>query len=304
MDVRDLDPANPAPGIKRFTVPLVFPSPDHLHVHVLSTPDGDLVVDCGARGSEAALAAGLERTGANVDRVLVTHGHVDHWGLAATLTDAVLAHPGVLPAFRWGTPEERPIDYGPGAPAAALMHDAFTGYGQLHAGIPEIEPLAHRDRIGDWEVLATPGHDPGHLCLFRESDGVLLCGDLLLPGFTPNVQPAWDRSDALADFLDSLARMAELPVRLVLPAHGEPYTDAAARADELRRHHETRLQILRRAVRDNPRSIDELRAAAFATTFPSPPDAMLAEMETYAHADHLRRRGELAFENDRWWSVA
>lgn len=297
----ELNLVQPAPGVDRFTVPLRFPSPDHLHVHVLDTPQGRVLIDTGAVGSEDALRAGLAALGPVPERVLITHAHVDHWGLATTLTDEVLAHPGVLPSLHWDDPTAG--EYGPGAPTRAEMLDIFGTMASLGAGVPVIRELSHGDRLGDWEVLSTPGHDAGHICLYREADGILLCGDLLLPGFTPNVQPSTDGADALENFLASLQRMAALEVSLVLPAHGDAYTDHRGRARELAAHHEKRLGQLVAALADGPRSLGELRSAVFGATFAFAPDRLLADLETYAHLDHLRRRGLVTLEPDGRWSA-
>lgn len=293
-----LDVASPAPGVRRFTVPLAMPSPDHLHVHVLDTPAGPVLVDCGARGSEAVLEAGLDALPMRPERLLITHAHLDHCGLATTITDRVLAHPGVLETF------ELMAGAGQGPSDQSRMNDAFAGFMDLMAGIPGIDPIHDGDLIGDWEVLWTPGHDPGHVCLYRAGDGVLLCGDLLLPGFTPNIQPSPNGSDALADFLASLERVAALPISLVLPAHGEAYGDASARAAELQAHHAERLDTLLMALRDGIHSLRDLRDATFSVKDRSRADRMLAAMETYAHLDHLRHQGAARLGADGNWALA
>lgn len=287
----------------RFTVPLAMPSPDHLHVHVLRLRGGDLIVDTGAHGSEGALQQGLEAVAPRAARVLITHGHVDHWGLATTLSPTVLAHPGCEMSLRFATDGPPPVGEGPAWADADSMRAAFSGFEQLIAGVPEIEQIADGDRIDDeWEVLWTPGHDPGHVCLWRASDGVLLCGDLLLPGFTPNIQPSFDGSDALGDFLASLARIEQLPIRVVLPAHGNPYKDAQGRARELRAHHLRRLAQLVDVVEGGVGDVSELSRIVFgAAATASPPDRMLAAMETYAHLDHLRRQGRIVVDDAGRW---
>ena len=297
-----LDVRTVAPGVRRFTVPLAFPSPDHLHVHVVDTPDGDLLIDCGAKGSEDSLHAGLTELGTRPERLLITHAHIDHWGVATLLVDSVMAHPGVESTFRF----VRTRDHGSLIDEAyrAAFDSAFDGMDGLVTGVPEIEPLADGDVIGDWRVIYTPGHDPGHICLFRESDGVLLCGDVLLPGFTPNIQPSSDGSDALADFLASLRRLAELPVTLVLPAHGERYTDAAGRARELISHHEERLDTLRDAMRSGTTRLRDLRNATFRMEGANRGDRMLAAMETFAHLEYLRIAGEAEMSSEGDWSLA
>lgn len=296
-----LDLRQPAPGITRFTVPLAMSSPDHLHVHLLELPSGRLLVDCGARGSEDALDAGLDAAGGSVDRVLITHAHVDHWGLATTLVDDVMAHPGVESSLRFAS-EGPPSDTRIGWPDSDQMSQAFAGFERMISGVPEVAPIADGDWIGDWQVLWTPGHDPGHVCLYRQSDGVLLCGDLLLPGFTPNIQPDPSGRDALGDFLASLDRVAALPIKLVLPAHGAPYTNAAARAHELRLHHAERLDRLREALLDGSRTLGDLCAAAFSADYAGDADRMLALMETYAHLEHLRLRSAARVDDKGMWS--
>lgn len=298
-----LDVRAPAPGVRRFTVPLPFPSPDHLHVHVLEMPDGEeLLVDCGVVGSQHALEAGLAALDSRPRRLLITHAHVDHWGLATTLTDRVIAHPGGQSTFSFVRDQTvtRPVDQ----TYRAALDSAFTDMKGLVTGVPELDPIEDGDTVGDWEVIWTPGHDPGHICLFRESDGVLLCGDVLLPGFTPNIQPAADGSDALAAFFASLRRLAALPITLVLPAHGEPYTDAAGRAQELIEHHAKRLDELRAAMRSGSSTLKDLRNATFRLEGSKRGDRILASMETYAHLEHLRINGEAEMSTDGDWSLA
>ncbi|WP_158276717.1 MBL fold metallo-hydrolase [Paraconexibacter algicola] len=286
----------------RFTVPLALGSPDHLHIHVLDTPDGALVVDTGAKGSDAALHAGLAAADVHQPAVLVTHGHLDHWGIATDLAPAVHAHPEIERTFAiaGGAP------FGPAAPGfldSAAVTEAFAGFTGLVGDVPEVIPVRDGQTFGDWAVLHTPGHDPAHICLYRAADGVLICGDLLLPGYTPNVQPSLDGSDALADFLASLRRVADLPVTLVLPAHGDSYADARSRASELLDHHARRLEHLREALAGGPTPLAELSAATFGKRADSRADRMLALMETYAHLEHLRRHDEATEMPDGRWSA-
>lgn len=299
----ELDLHHPAPGVTRFTVPLILGSPDHLHVHVLDTPDGPLVVDTGLKGSEDALHAGLAAAGVTEPQVFITHGHPDHWGIATDIADAVHAHPDIAQTFMF--------THGPGAAGAtsefgdpAKFMEAFAGIQSVIGAPPEVIPVSDGDAFGDWTALYTPGHDPGHLCLYREGDGVLLCGDLLLPGYTPNVQPAWGDADALAEFLDSLRRVADLSINLVLPAHGQAYADARGRAAELLDHHARRLHGLIDALHRGTTTLKDLSIATFGSRASSREDKMLALMETYAHLDHLRRNGTATQHPDGTWAAS
>lgn len=288
----------PAPGVIRFSVPLALESPDTLNCHVIEAPDGPLLVDCGTAGSERAVAGALAAAGITPAGVLVTHGHIDHWGCATVFSEAVSAHPEVEMSMRFAR-EGVDADYGLEDAERRAMEEAFGGFRKLITGVPEILPLADGQRLGDWEVLWTPGHDPGHICLWRASDGVLLCGDLLLPGLTPNIQPAPGHTDTLQEFFDSLERVAALPVRLVLPAHGSPYEAARQRADELRAHHRQRLAEIIALITDEVRSVEEIAVRVFGDQL-DPGDRMLAAMETQAHLSHLELGGRAALGSDGW----
>ena len=190
-------------------------------------------------------------------------------------------------------------DQGLGDADRSAMEDAFGGFRSLITGVPEILALADGQRLGEWEVLWTPGHDPGHVCLWRAGDGVLLCGDLLLPGFTPNIQPAPGHADTLQEFFDSLERVSRLPVRIVLPAHGAPYTAAGARALELRAHHRERLRRISELIAGHARTVEEVARSLFGD-IDEAGDRMLAAMETHAHLRHLEIRGRAELSADRW----
>lgn len=282
-----------ARGVERITLPLELPSPDHINCYLLALSDGgSLLVDTGMIGTAGSLPAVLEDVTPR-PRVLITHGHVDHWGAASELTDTVLAHPGVRPSLEYaaGRRVSSPESWPAGLPAPEEMESAFGRFRSLVGGVPDVDPIGDGDHIDGWEILWTPGHDPGHICLYRASDGVLVTGDLLLPGFTPNIQPPMDGDgDAVAQFVSSLRRVAALPIGLVLPAHGEPFNDAAGRAEELIAHHDRRLDDLMNLLEAGVGEVSELTEALFAGLAASE-DRMLGDLETIAHLEHLKHRG-------------
>lgn len=297
----------PAPGVLRFTIALPISSPDHLNVHLIDVDGRWVLVDPGPVDREGIVAATLTNAGIEPEHVLITHGHVDHWGGASELTETVLAHAACRQSFQLamdftrGAPMGDATPTGPRPVAGDGFENAFRGFRKLISGVPAVQELADGDRLGDWEVLWTPGHEPAHICLWRLSDRLLLCGDLLLPDFTPNVQPAFDGSDALADFLASLLRAGDLHPALVLPSHGAPYADGHARAAALVRHHEVRLDRLRAALEHDAVPLAELSDRIFGARATTAADRMLAQMETWAHLDHLRRRGEADAGDDEVW---
>lgn len=295
-----------APGVRRMTLPLSLSAPDHIHCFLLDMPGGtSLLVDTGMRGSEAALRAGLEAAGSAPDRVLITHGHIDHWGLASTITHEVLAHPTTASSLDFSYQRDNVFgEHDDGIIEPETVAAAFRAFRTLSVGEPpRVRAIDDGDTIGDWKVVWTPGHDPGHICLFREADGVLLCGDALLPDNTPNIQPAAGRPDALGDFFASLDRLSGLPVTLVLPSHGEPYVDHVGRAAALRAFHQRRLERIVAELGRAPRTVGELSRVIFPVR-EGPVDDMLADMETLAHLDHLRLDAKAQRGDDHRWSEA
>lgn len=299
-----------ARDVYRIEVPLQMRSPDRLNCYLVRAGDSILLVDTGMRGSEDALFAGLSALDLHPTDVLITHGHPDHWGLASRFTDTVIAHRGVQRELDYArSPAEMAERFATSEIARAFGIDpsrfaVFDRYKELVAGIPSVREIEDGDVIGEWTVLWTPGHSPGHVCLYRAEDGVLIAGDHLLPGFTPNIQPDPDRPDALADYLGSLARVAALDVSLVLPAHGEPFLQAAERAEELVVHHRQRLERLS-AYLVVPRTLEEVSAELFAD-LETGEDRMLASLEAYAHLEHLRLAGTAAVKAGtpvRWMSA-
>ena len=144
----------------------------------------------------------------------------------------------------------------------------------------------------EWLAVHTPGHTTDHLCLFDPTGGTLLAGDHVLPTITPHIAGhSGDSSDPLADFFTSLDKVAALPgIRQVLPAHGHPFTDLPGRVEDIKRHHEQRLGILREAAA----GLGEATVEALSHELFRPQAwGAMAESETYAHLEHLRLSGEV-----------
>jgi hydroxyacylglutathione hydrolase len=187
---------------------------------------GDVLVDAGFSWQAKRVLAGVR--GRIVRSHVLTHAHVDHAGgsrkVVETLGVPVLAGERDLPAAHSGHPEMG---------FRGVLEKPGDAYGSFPA-VPEATALHEGDAVGDgFTVLDTPGHSPGHISLWRERDGVLICGDVInsmnllttVPGvrqppkvFTPD--PAENRR--------SIRRLAELEPRLVLVGHGPPLKKDAA----------------------------------------------------------------------------
>ncbi len=146
--------------------------------------------------------------------------------------------------------------------------------------------LARREFV----AIHTPGHTIDHLCLFDPETGVMLCGDHVLPTITPHISGITTAKDPLNDFFNSLDRVAELEgVELGLPAHGQPCMDLRGRVQDIKRHHNERLDVLREAS-------DHLGHGSvqqyMKELFKERSWGSMAESETFAHLEHLRQIGE------------
>jgi glyoxylase-like metal-dependent hydrolase (beta-lactamase superfamily II) len=284
-------------GIRRITLPLPT-GPRHVHCYLA---DGTLF--------DTGLGLGEPRwTELGVERVAITHMHPDHVGGARAAAESTggTVHQGALDYAQcervWGSPDwpERMAAWFRlnGVPA----HVADELIEQGHAFAPFIEfardpqRLGEGDRLGDWEVVELPGHADGHLGYLR--DGVLVGGDHLLADISPAVglYPE-SRPDPLGDYLASLERTVELAPRVVLPGHGEPILDAAARARELIEHHRQRLDETARALDATPRTGFEVSLPLFGDALP-PTERRFAVAETLSHLERLVATGRAERRGD------
>jgi glyoxylase-like metal-dependent hydrolase (beta-lactamase superfamily II) len=249
---------------------------EHINLWLLEEPGGYALVDTGMatqasrdiweRLSQTMLA---ERP---LTRILLTHLHPDHAGLAAWLQQRF----GVPVWTSAATLEQLRVLLGETTAPMLAERLAFfarhgvdpieqmapslgsKGYQDSVAGVPQESRLLRDDdetQFGArrWRWLETGGHAHGHLCLHSAlPQSVLIAGDQVLPTISPNVglTPLTPDPNPLATYLQSLERLAALEAgTLVLPSHGRPFLGLAARATELRQHHERRLAKLFEACR-------------------------------------------------------
>ncbi|MEX2659630.1 MAG: MBL fold metallo-hydrolase [Acidimicrobiales bacterium] len=239
-------------------------------------------------GAELVTHVGFQTFWANAHRCLdPTHGH-DEGGDEHCEDHVAATAPWAKPT-PWGTDFQRPKMGGrlplPGVRRLARRRFAAPEpTRRVRSG--DVLQLAGREMF----AVHTPGHTTDHLCLHDPEAGLLFSGDHILPTITPHISGLGQDPDPLASFLDSLDRCAELEdVKDVLPAHGHPFTDVAARVDAIKDHHAGRIGQLREASA-------ALGWASVATLsrqiFKPRVWGSMAESETYAHLEHLVARGE------------
>lgn len=278
--------------------------------------DGWCLVDAplATRRAEAAFQAGMAAAGVTPDQIsaiVLTHGHPDHMG-AVGRWQRLSGAPVYLLGLEahmindiWGESTQSAMfdaaralsRHGmPGDEAQRLVTQAVQLRGALVP--PEhVTLLAHGQHLhlagGRYRVLWTPGHADGHLCLLRD-DGLLVAGDHVLARLAPTIGwYPWSRPDPVADHDSSLAALAELPVRLVLPGHGHTFTDLRARSDELRGLHARQTVEIARVLAEQPAGMTAYALAerVYPARWRWPDTRRLAVAETVALLEHLRRLG-------------
>ena len=302
-----------ADGVLWLRMPLPF-ALDHINLWLLRDGAAWTAVDTGL-ATDAIKAAWQRLLPAHpLRRMLVTHFHPDHLGLAAWLQEqtgaplsmsqgdyqfAQLVHAQVsgysIPVMveffrRHGLDEamlkalaDRGNAYKRGVPAIP------STYGRLREG----------DRVAidgrDWRVIVGYGHAPEHCSLYCEALGVLISGDMLLPRISTNV-PLLCQSpddDPLAEFLDSIGRYTALPDdTLVLPSHGKPFRGIRARVGALRRHHEERCAAVLAACSE-PKTVADLIPVVFERPITDPHQSMFAMGEAMAHLNYLEHKRQV-----------
>jgi glyoxylase-like metal-dependent hydrolase (beta-lactamase superfamily II) len=287
-----------APGVRWVRMALPF-ALDHINLWLLRDAidgrEGWSIVDCGITND--ATRAAWEQVFAQelqdlpVLRVIVTHMHPDHIGLAHWLCE------------RWSTPEHpcrlwiSTSDFN----AARMASQSTSGFGgdsaadffashgltdpdavqkvrarsNYYAGmVPQVPRQFRRLLDGqaltiggrEWRCIAGYGHAPEHIALHCPELKLLISGDMLLPRISTNVS-VYDlepEADPLPLYLTSIARLAALPEdTLVLPSHGKPFTGLHERVRQLQAHHDERLAEVMEACTAAPRSAADLLPVLF-----------------------------------------
>jgi glyoxylase-like metal-dependent hydrolase (beta-lactamase superfamily II) len=149
----------------------------------------------------------------------------------------------------------------------------------------------------DFEAIWTPGHAPGHICLYEPNRKVLLSGDHILPTITPNVSRHMQTAgNPLSDYMQSMEKLEHLDVEILLPAHEFETRDMKGRIAEIRHHHEERLDEMERCVGEGASAWEVASRVKWATGMLQDFEPFMqraAVGETLAHLEYLRELGRL-----------
>lgn len=319
-------------AIDQITLPTPFPV-GPVHAYLLHGEPLTLV-DTGPCTPEAetALHKALATRGvafSDIERIIITHSHADHYGLVGPIAEAghaeVWAHPLAHPIIEaWSDYLEPRSSFildvllAAGVPVEQA-HPTARLYGAMRT-YTTAAAVTHRLVEGDaiemagetWQVLHCPGHAPDLLCFFQPEARLLLGNDHLLRHISSNavLSPPdlgeQQRRRPLADYWRSLERVAALPAVTILPGHGETVTNHLALIEERRTLYQRRLARLTGEIQKGPRTAWQLAQALFRSLDTA--DTFLAVSEVIGHLDVLQNKGVAGLTADdagiEWyWAV-
>lgn len=241
-----------------------------LNVYVITTPDGNLVIDTGFNRHECrvALWAGIRELELDLKKtsVFLTHLHSDHTGLAG---DFVIHNCPIymsridyeyLNGIKTGNSQVAmdELFHREGFPEYVLTIQNKENQGRRYS-VKQMFPAQLVDDgtmifLGDLEIqcVHTPGHTPGHMVLYLSKEQLLFTGDHILFDITPNIS-VWNGVPySLEDYLISLDKIRAFPVQAAFPAHRHGESNIYDRIDALQAHHLDRLDEILRAVNTHP----------------------------------------------------
>ncbi|MZR61412.1 MBL fold metallo-hydrolase [Alcanivorax sp. DP30] len=303
----------------RFPLPFAL---DHINLWLLRDGDGWTVVDTGlgVRPSQKIWKSliGEQLDDLPLTRVIVTHYHPDHLGLAGWLEQETGAEV-LISRGEWAltnsicdSTDTQTVDrlrhflgsHGLLGDDLNKVAGKGNGFRRVVQPLPT-EPgfLAAGDTLcidgKNWIVHVGCGHSPEHLCLYRHEDHLLISGDQVLPTISSNlnVRASEPDADPVTDFVDSLKALRDnLPEdTLVLPAHGLPFRGLRARVDALVDHHDEQLDRVQAACQQRPQSAFDLLSVLFNRKL-DVQQLMFAMGESIAHLNCLMLQGRVQRE--------
>lgn len=325
-------------GINQIKIPLPKVGQETVNVYIIEGTNGNLMIDTGWNTPEAfnTLVQEMKTSGfaiKDITDVVVTHIHPDHFGLAgkiAELAGARICISDIEYAMidsRYFHPEN--ILAGMSSFLAAngvpdwelkMLSEASQTVRSFVSPVSKIDILKPGDHIAmepfDFQVVLTPGHTPGHICLYEPNKKYLFAGDHILPEVVPNISyHPQSGENPLGDYVNSLNVLNELEVRFVFPGHGSVFSGLGPKIENILHYHRDRLNNIQRSM-----GIDTKNAYDIAKSLPwfingetlpydklEPIDRRLAVLTVLAHLQYLvsENRGQKLNEGGKtvYWSA-
>jgi glyoxylase-like metal-dependent hydrolase (beta-lactamase superfamily II) len=317
------------PGLWRLRLPLPWPGVPHVNAWAIAAGSGIVLVDTGLYepGAMRQLERALDQAGLSLEHVrllVCTHAHSDHYGLAGPIVEASGCELWMNPNHEHMTkaaedPDrmlERRLEVArqSGVPASALAGYEKArrggGVGVAEVVLPDrelVDGVEVETDLGTWRTYETPGHAPSHVVLHQPERELMLSGDHIIGrvslyydyGYTP---------DPAGEFLASMDLIEPLDVRLVLPGHGRPRRDFRALVEANRKAVRERIEVVRAAVAEGPKTPFEIVPRLFGDEAPRQLQINWGLSEVLCYLRHLELRGEAApldgEEPARWEAAA
>jgi glyoxylase-like metal-dependent hydrolase (beta-lactamase superfamily II) len=310
------------PDLYRIDVPLPGSPLKATNSYVVKGKDRSLIVDTGWNRQDcmAALVSGLDECGVNLEQAdfFITHMHADHAGLVSTLAkERAIVYFGRADAeiIKFSTPEhwEKMINSARkcGFPGEELEKAIGSHPGRRYSSDNSLNISVARDGdtigVGDYsfECIETPGHTPGHICLYEPTKKVFICGDHILFDITPNITLWLEDGNALKEYLSSLDKVYDLAVELVLPGHRSIFRNQKERIRELKLHHQARLEEIISILKKREQNAFQVASQmtwdiGFRSwdLFP-PAQKLFAFGEAMAHLRYLEEVGDVGWREEQ-----
>jgi glyoxylase-like metal-dependent hydrolase (beta-lactamase superfamily II) len=303
------------PNVYRIEIPLPNNPLKALNSYLIKGQGRFLIIDTGMNREECMyeMLSCLERLCVDLNRTdfFITHLHVDHLGLVGNLATgmskvyfnepeaSIVSSERSQERWRQVSAIHSSHGFAEGELEKAVKSHPALLYGlKQHVDFCILKEGDTVD-IGDYSLrcIETPGHSPGHMCLYEADKKILVCGDHILSDITPNITFWPEMDNPLKEYLASLDKVYAFDVNLVLPGHRSIFNDHKRRIMELKQHHQARLKEILSALRDGEKTA--FRIAPWVSwdigyssweLFP-PSQKWFAVGETIAHLQYLEEKG-------------
>jgi glyoxylase-like metal-dependent hydrolase (beta-lactamase superfamily II) len=294
----------------------------YINAYLIEVTEGNMLIDPGWNTSDAygVITSELKNYGftlKDITRIVITHIHPDHCGLAGKIKQLSGAEI-LVNELEVSMLSSRYVDVDEliketlamllvnGVPdkEASTLSKASLPARELVVPIPEYTAIKTGDVISfdpfEFTVLVTPGHSPGHVCLYEPRKKFLFSGDCVLPEITPNISiHPQSGTNPLGDYFKSLEQIYNLEINFAFPGHGPAFSGIRQIIDAIMRHHKERNGAILKAIEGNtktayqvtqeiPWDIDINEGYSFMNVL----NRRFAIMETMAHLEYLFIEGE------------
>jgi len=237
-------------------IPIPWSPLKTVNSYIVKSSSRNLIIDTGWNREECmnAMMAVLSELKVDLKKTdfFITHLHADHigliWNLATKTSTVYFNQPdAILVESDRGMDNFINFARKNGFPENELevVHGSDPGYKYGIKGPLPFSILREGDTIGVGDYLfqcvETPGHTPGHMCLYEPYEKLFLAGDNILNDITPNIQLLSDERNPLEEYLGSLNKISNFDVKLILPGHRDIFSNFKERIEELKNHHQNRL---------------------------------------------------------------